>query len=535
VRIRALFLIAAALALGAPAWADDVVSARPDKVEVTVYRDRPMTAAMLAEQDGDEGGLALITETRVVDVPAGRTRIRFEGVADGIIPQSATLEGLPAGVAERNFDYALLSPGSLIAHSIGQLIHVVRTDRKTGRSTTDDATVRSGPNGLVLQTREGVEAFDCSGAPERLVFDRAPEGLADRPTLSIITDAAKPGRYSVRLSYLSVRLNWGADYVARISPDGTHLDLTGWITLANHTGQSFTDAPTAVVAGKLERQPVDLPTIVPTPFAPACWSTANGHHGVAVRRRGNFQTVPMAVTAFTARQRDAVPMDKDTEVGAVIVTAEKREARLSELGEYKVYTLPEPTTVAARQTKQVLFLNQTNVAFTTVYVFRTDFHTDDDPPTPEPANQTLRFDNTPANGLGKPLPLGLVSLRQQQGEAGSGELFIGARSVRDVAVGEPFELTLGSAQDVTVRETRTSQKTVGFFHKRVRTALAMTAVNDKAAPVVVELRHARRGANGFRVVEESQPHALKSGDPIWRVELQPGESKDVTFTVEADE
>jgi len=531
-RVRALLLVVAALTMSAPAWADDVVSARPDKVAVTIYRDRPMTAAMLAEDNDDTSGLALITETRVVDVPAGRTRIRFEGVADGIIPQSAKLEGLPAGVAERNFDYALLSPGSLIAHSIGQLIHVVRTDRKTGKSTTDDATVRSGPYGLVLQTQGGVEAFDCSGAPERLVFDRTPEGLADRPTLSVITDAAKPGRYTVRLSYLSVRLNWAADYVARISPDGTHLDLTGWITLANHTGQSFAHAPTAVVAGQLERQPVDLPDIVATSFGPDCWSTANGHHGIPTRLRGNFQTVPMAVTAFTGGQRDNADA---TEVGAVIVTAEKRETKLSELGEYKLYTLPEPTTVAAQQTKQVLFLDQANVAFTTVYTFRTDIHADDDPPGPAPATQTLRFDNTPANGLGKPLPLGMVSLRQRQAEAGSGELFIGARRVRDVAVGEPFELSLGSAQDVTVREMQTSQKTVGFFHKRVRTVLAMTALNDKDTPVVVELRHARRGATGFRVAEESQPHALKSGDPIWRVELQPGETKDVTFTVEADQ
>jgi len=522
--LRALILAWAALALAAPAWADDVVSARPDKVAVTIYRDRPMSAAQLARDN--TAGLALITETRVIEVPAGRTRIRFEGVADGIIPQSATLVGLPAGVAERNFDYALLSPGSLIAHSIGQLIHVVRTDRKTGKSTTDDAVVRSGPNGLVLQTQGGVEAFDCSGAPERLVFDRAPEGLADRPTLSVITDAAEPGRYTVRLSYLSVRLNWAADYVARISPDGTHLDLTGWITLANHTGQSFTDAPTAVVAGKLARQPVDLPAVIATTFAPNCWSTANGHHGVQ-----RYQDQAVKVSLLAPPPPPPAPMARAMDVGAVVVTARKREAVLSELGDYKLYTLPEPTTVAAQQTKQVRFLTQANVAFTTVYTFRTDSRAED--ASPEPTTLTLRFDNTLANGLGKPLPLGMVSLRQRQ--AGAGEQFIGARSVRDVAVGEPFELSLGQASEVTVREVQTAQKTVGFFHKRVRTALAMTVLNDKAAPVLVELRHQRNGAQGFRVVEESQPHALKSGDPIWRVALQPGETKDVTFTVEADQ
>ena len=526
-RLRALLLVAATLALGAPAWADDVVSAKPDKVAVTIYRDRPMTVAQLANDD--TAGLALITETRVVDVPAGRTRIRFEGVADGIIPQSAAIEGLPAGIAERNFDYDLLNPGSMIAHSIGQLIHVIRTDRKTGKSTIDDATIRSGPTGLVLQTRDGVEAFDCSGAPERLVFDRAPQGLADRPTLSVITDAPKPGRYTVRLSYLSVRLNWAADYVARISSDGTHLDLTGWITLSNHTGQSFVDAPTAVVAGRVQRVPVDLPEIAATRFAPDCWSTANGHHGVRPQEATAIPPPPLPLMA------PAPMMARADMVGEVIVTAEKRETKMSDLGDYKLYTLPEPTTVAAQQTKQVMFLDRANVAFTTVYTFRTDVYANADSTEAHPAAQTLRFDNTPANGLGKPLPLGMVSLRQRREDAGSGEVFIGARSVRDVAVGEPFELSLGRAQDVTVREVQTAQKTVGFFHKRVRTTLTLTAVNAKAAPVVVELRHGRQNATGFRVAQETQPHILKSGDPIWRVELAPGETKDVTFTVEADE
>jgi hypothetical protein len=530
-RVRALLPVIAALGLSAQAWADDVVSARPDMTEVTIYRDRPMTAEQLA--DDDTAGLALITETQVIEVPTGRTRIRFEGVADGIIPQSATLQGLPAGIVERNFDYDLLSPGSMIAHSIGQVIHVVRTDRKTGAATTDDAVVRSGPSGLILQTHDGVEAFDCSGAPERLVFDRAPDGLADRPTLSVVTDAAKPGRYTVRLSYLSVRLNWAADYVARISPDGTHLDLTGWITLANHTGQSFVDAPTAVVAGKLARVDVDLPDIAATDFAPDCWSTANGHHGVAIRGRGYLQKVPVAVTAYTNAPAPA-PMS-DTSVAEVIVTAERRQTTLSRLGDYKLYTLPEPTTVAAQQTKQVRFLDQANVAFTPVYTFLTNGHEDDDPPASVPATLTLRFDNTAANGLGKPLPLGMVSLRQRQGDGRSGELFIGAKSVRDVAVGEPFEIAVGDAPDVTVRERTTDTKTVGWFHKRTRLSLAVTATNGKAVPVTVELRHARIGRTGFSVVAESQPHALKSGDPIWRVTLGPGQTRDVSFTVETDQ
>src|SRR5579871_5180340 len=132
----ALFLFAASAAS-----ADDVVSAGPDKVAVTIYRDGPVATAGLAASDN---GLALITETRIVDVPAGRSRVLFEGVADGIVPQSAAIEGLPAGVVERNFDYDLLDPASMLARSVGETVSLRRVDAKTGRVSEERAIVRSG-------------------------------------------------------------------------------------------------------------------------------------------------------------------------------------------------------------------------------------------------------------------------------------------------------------------------------------------------------------------------------------------------------
>src|SRR3712207_8448528 len=49
-------------------------------------------------------GYALITETRRVSIPAGESDIRFEGVAGGILPETAILGGLPAGGVEKNQD-----------------------------------------------------------------------------------------------------------------------------------------------------------------------------------------------------------------------------------------------------------------------------------------------------------------------------------------------------------------------------------------------------------------------------------------------
>ena len=76
-RAAALLILAA----GGPAMAADVVSPKPDAVAVTIYRDRPMTTqALAALGDDDTHGLALVVETRTIDLPAGRSRLRFEGV-----------------------------------------------------------------------------------------------------------------------------------------------------------------------------------------------------------------------------------------------------------------------------------------------------------------------------------------------------------------------------------------------------------------------------------------------------------------------
>ena len=77
-------------------------------------------------------------------------------------------------------------------------------------------------------------------------------------------------------------LAWKSSYVARIAPDAATLDLTGWITLANHGGTSFANAPTSVVAGRLERQASVISGIVRRVLAQrrsaGCWPMGNFVH-----------------------------------------------------------------------------------------------------------------------------------------------------------------------------------------------------------------------------------------------------------------
>jgi hypothetical protein len=514
--------------LAPPASAADVISSAPAKVAVTIYRDQPMRTAELAQLgDDDTHGLALVVEDRDVDLPAGRSRLRFEGVADGIIPESAGEEGLPTTIVERNFDYDLLTPGALVAGSVSQGVQLVRTNRRTGRETREAAVIRSGPDGVVLEVAGRFEALGCGGEAEKLVFDHVPSGLADRPTLSLMVDAPSAGHYKVRLSYLTVRMDWTADYIARIAPDGRTLALNGWITLANRTATAFANAPTEVVAGHLARVPVDLPNPQAPPRDSHCWPGQTTHAGWPALRAGLIMARSFAAAA--------PPPPSAFALNEVVVTAQKLAVE-SQLGDYKLYTLAEPTTVAAHQTKQVLFLEEAAVKFDTVYAY-----TVYDPQrsaagaapqsVPQPAGVVLRLSNTAAQGLGRPLPAGTVQLRQPQAIAGSQDLLLGEPALdRDVPVGEPFELRVGRASEVTLSERLSSERPRPGG--RVRQTYEVLAANAKPLPVTVEIRHDRAAESGFKVTAESAPHGEKAGDPLWRLTLPPGSEQTLRYTVE---
>ncbi|TCS13688.1 DUF4139 domain-containing protein [Caulobacter sp. BK020] len=492
---------------------------------VTLYRggDGPFQA--LEDWQREEAmakGLIQVTETRSVFLPAGRHTLRFDGVADALIPQSATVEGLPGPTVERNYDYALLSPGTLVERSLGQAVKIVRTNRRTGRRTEEAATLRQGPEGVVLQTAGGVEALGCSGGAEALVFDKVPAGLSDKPALSTVVDVAAPTQATLTLSYLAIGVNWQADYVAHIHPDGKALDLTGWLTLVNASGTSFADAPTQAVAGRLAREEVDVKRGEAKRLARGCWPMDTTHHG-----RRLAPPPPPAPPMMMA----PAPAMMEGGLDEVVVTGQRAKlAEQSELGDYKLYTLPEPVTVAARQTKQVAFLDQKDVAFQRLYVFQLDTWNDyDDADDPPAAQVVLRLDNKPAEGLGKPLPSGALAVFET---ANGRPAFAGEQAMRDVPVGQPFDLAIGEAMDVRIRPRLVAEQ--DRRRDRVRKVYEVDLANAKTVPIAVEVR-TPTDRSGFKIIAEPAAHDIRDGAAAWRFSVPPNGRKTARFVVEYDD
>lgn len=514
--MRRLLAITTALSLIAPSvWAQtESVSARPDTATVVIYRDQPVdTVALMAQSRQpwnrlDREGLALIVETRTVDLPAGEGIIRFRGLATGVVPQSAVLEGLPAHVVERNADFDLLSPASLMEKSVGEVVRVLRTNPATGEQVEKAAVIRAGAQGTVLEIDGRFEALDCSGQTERVIFDRVPEGLGDQPVLSVRTRAERAGRHTVTLAYLATGLQWSADYVARLDPaDGT-LDLTGWLTLANFGGTGFPDAPVQVVAGTLRKDDGTVPVEPLVRYQQnQCWpqGTTTFGSGQFANYGGPPPPPPPPPAPMMARAERATVITDE------IVITGSRVVRQGELGDYKIYTLPEPTTVAARQTKQVRFLEREGVAYERVY--RAYVQNADDET--RPTDIVLKLRNEEAAGLGLALPGGSVAVMQPDGAGGV--LLAGQDRFVDKGVGLPVRLAFGESPDVRVqtRLVKSTRSTRGAVTTN-RSEIETTVTNARSEPVTVELVADAAMERGFRIRSQSIRSRIDdTGYPVW--------------------
>jgi hypothetical protein len=535
--------LAALLALiAAPAASQPlVVSPRPDAVSVTIYRDPNRSFDDEMDLDWLEG-FALITETRTVRLPAGESVVRFEGVAGGIEPASAIIAGLPGGVAEKNRDARLISPGALVERALGTRVHIRRTNPKTGAVVEEEGVIRSGPAGIILQTRGGFEALRCSGLPETLVFPDVPDDLSAVPTLAVTTVSPEAGTVTVRLSYLSRQFDWEANYLANVAADGKTLDLFAWLTLANANDESLPDARAQAVAGSLNREEEggDSPQTPVGAIEARCWP------------RGSTSDLPLILPPAPPPPPDVLNELPSTEGADIVVTGSRIprpnllsvvpvtviSAEQEELGDLKLYRIPEPVTVAAHAQKQIALLSRSRVPFDKIYsVYVT---AGNDLNEPVHASVLLRTKNVKARNLGLPLPRGKVAVFEP---AGDRTMLLAEREMPDVATGEDVEIEVGESPDVVAVQWRSGHRCTKSEDEddeddddcddenrdRRYRRMVIELSNARAEPVEVEvvlpLYHP------WTIEQPSRDFVSKNGLRMWLARIPANGRKRLTFTL----
>jgi hypothetical protein len=425
--------------------------------------------------------IALIEHVRPIAAPAGRQRIEFKGVSAMIVPETVSFLAPGADLIEQNFDFDLLTPAKLMEKAVGQKVRIVRVNPATGAETTETAEVLSTVQGVVLRIGQRIEVLREDNLPTRVIFDKVPENLRAEPTLSVLVNATKPVNADARLTYLSRGLGWSADYVAVFDEAKSETSMQGWITLRNTSGTTFANARTQLVAGDV--------------------NLVNGEDGY-----WQWQQMRQQQRQVANRRAGSEANSRQT------------------LGDYYVYPIKQLTTIANNQTKQVSFLDATNVKANKGYeISFWGFQSSEEPVS---AELRMRFSNSKAGGLGEQLPSGVVRVYMR--DARGQPQFVGEDHIGHTSAGSEIALKIGDAFDVSVQPTLVATRRISS-HK-TEYDMSYLLRNARATPAVVTLRQ-----YGFwrenEILKETFPGRRVDGASYaWDVNVPANGETTLTFT-----
>jgi hypothetical protein len=168
-----------------------------------------------------------------------------------------------------------------------------------------------------------------------------------------------------------------------------------------------------------------------------------------------------------------------------IVVAEQED-----LGDLKLYRVPEPVTVNAKGQKQVAMIVKPGASYDRLYTINTNDFDEDENGTSSsmPLSILLRTENKESRGLGLPMPSGQVMLFE---DSRYGPLLAGQATLADRAKGEDVELSIGQSTDVRAVRTRISNTANKQKFKIVVSNARSEAVNVEIK-IPYELRGSRK-------------------------------------------
>lgn len=386
--------------------------------------------------------IGLVRETRMLQIPEGRTALHFADVAAQIRPDTVHLASLTdaasLNILEQNYQYDLLNPAKLMDKYVGREVTLVlrRYENSTEILTPVQAVLLSNNNGQVWRINGQIVINPSNIAETR--FPDVPQNLVATPTLVWEIENRAGTAQTVEASYLTAGMNWEADYVLVVNANEQSGDLQGWVTLVNTSGVGFDNARLQLVAGNLNR------------------------------------VVESDELRRMAGMRDEMPRSQ----------APQFQERA--FFEYHLYTLQRPASIREQETKQVSLLDA--AGFTVAKEFVIDglsqYYRNYNNPgqsMPQKVGVFMQFLNAAENRLGMPLPAGTIRLYKKDEQGG--QQFIGEDRIDHTPKDEDVRVKVGDAFDIIAERKQTDYKVITSTVYEY--AYEITIRNHKDVPINV--------------------------------------------------
>ncbi|MFC1650644.1 DUF4139 domain-containing protein [Candidatus Latescibacterota bacterium] len=333
--------------------------------------------------------LAIVKISDVMSFEKGIQTITFTNVSKRVDPTSVRFSSVNGGinVLEQNFRYDLVNSQKVLERYIDKKITIWVKDGELIEgvlmSVAGDVVVNDNGGNIKIVKLNSIERFE---------FPELPEGLVTKPTLFWKLRSERKVETAAEVSYMTAGFDWHAEYTAVIDESEKKMEVSSWVSIDNNSGATYDNAKLKLIAGDVNR----------------------------IKPEVQYKRMP---STMAMQQEDAAG------------SFEERG-----LFEYHLYELQGRTTVNNAEIKQISLFPNTAVKAEKLLIY-------DPRKNPTRVTANIEFTNSERDGLGMPLPAGIV--RVYKSDTDGAVEFIGEDAIKHTPKNEKVRLALGTSFDIT--------------------------------------------------------------------------------------
>ncbi|MFO8144858.1 MAG: DUF4139 domain-containing protein [Candidatus Syntrophosphaera sp.] len=396
--------------------------------------------------------LSLVRSNFELDLEQGRQEYNFDDITSRIESRSVIVHSLDGGVrvAEQNYEFDLAGKHQIIAKYIEREVELLTVEEVQVRGTLK---FFDGSSYGILE--KGTQKLLVVPDKEIQILRLAelPSNFYTKPTLhwSLIADRA--GSHPVQLTYLTGGFSWDVTYNSVW--DEKNLAVNSWVTIKNTSGRAFEDVNLKLIAGDVNKVQEEY------------------YRSKDMYREDALQAGSMAAPSFEEKA----------------------------FHDFHMYTLDQKVSFANNQTKQIELYPTQNVNAEAVYEYAT---------WAAGVNSVIKFKNTEENGIGKPLPKGVIKVYKQDTD---GNLeFIGEDRIDHTGRNEEVTINTGTAFDLVgstmVRDQTQISKNIN------ERSIQITLRNNSTEAKTINVIHQMGGNSRIISVQDDHEYTVDTNNKV---------------------
>jgi len=377
-----------------------------------------------------QNNLALVKETRALSLKKGFNSIVITNLPFMLDPSSVNFNFNDQSIKllEHYFAYDMENTHVMLAKTVGRNIRVLHPELGTVQGKLISA--QSGM--LVIETTDSELQIisDFTGLQFIIEKSATQQDLITQPSLFCSVESRASSENSTELLYISLGMNWNAEYTAIIDDSEKEMSLSARAVLVNNSGKTYRDCDLLLLAGDINRRPAL-------------------RHGV---RRVGVQQLDDMVTM-----------------------AAESDFSESENFEYHIYRLGRKITLENQQQKILPLYPLLNAEISKIY----NYHYQKDP---SGVSVIISAQNSAEKGLGHPLPQGVIRIYKKHGDQ---LLIVGEDNINHTPEDEKIELKIGKAFDILVERKVLDRKREGKNNEKMKITIEFRNRKNEDVEILV--------------------------------------------------